>query len=97
MQNRTLYLTCLEELKKKEDILFFVKQQLEDVEKEYREGFLEEDTNQKTLIDLFLSSQKKCSSLDAEVRMLEELLLKAAKPVRKRKKKEESIDQGLLF
>jgi hypothetical protein len=105
---RMEFLEKLEEVKKAQESLFFMEEQILRLEKERMEGFLEEDEVQKSLIEQLVASQEKCDLLQQEVDLLEEVLLvdlkgetpstssTSRKPLRKKKLKEES-SQGILF
>ena len=97
---RAEFLEKLEEVKKAQESLFFMEEQVLRLEKERIEGFLEEDEVQKNLIEQLAVSQEKCQFLQQEVDFLEEVLTVApvttSKPLRKKKVKEE-VSQGILF
>ncbi len=107
---RMEFLEKLEEVKKAQESLFFMEEQIVRLEKERMEGFLEEDELQKSLIEQLAAAQEKCELLQKEVDLLEEVLLVASKDVaptvtatnskpsrkKKGKAKEEAV-QGSLF
>jgi hypothetical protein len=105
---RMEFLEKLEEVRKAQESLFFMEEQIFRLEKERMEGFLEEDELQKSLIEQLTASQEQCELLQKEIGLLEEVLLAAlkeeaptaiiSKPSRKKKGnlREEAV-QGSLF
>jgi hypothetical protein len=94
---------CLEEIESvraAQNSLSFLEQELEALEKERIEECFEEDSAQRALLDLLSASNQKCVTLQSEVELLEQILLKTSKPIPKKritKKKKEELNQGLLF
>lgn len=98
----------LEEVKKAQESLFFMEEQLFRLEKERMEGFLEEDELQKSLIEQLAASQEQCEFLQKEIDLLEEVLLAVSKeaipmateskaPRKKKGKAKQEYSQGILF
>ncbi len=93
----------LEEVKKVQEEFFFMQEQVESLEKERLEGFLEEEESLTRLMQQLADSEEQCLLLQQEVDRLEEIISTAApispasplKVLRKKKAKEPS--QATLF